>query len=213
MPKTKVKQDVVIIGGGGHARILREILGLDPHVRVLGYTDLKPCLGMQVPYLGKDIVLKKMAVDRLRLVNGVGSVAQPLLRQKVYEHLTASGFKFMSVIHPRAVISKETQLGQGVQVMAAAVINLGARLGENVIINTSSVIEHDVFIGAHTHIAPRVAISGGADIGEGVHVGIGATIIQGIKVGDGALIAAGAVVIKNVDAKACMAGVPAKRMA
>lgn len=212
MTKIKVKQNVIIISGGGHARSLSEALGFLPNTHVLGYTDLKSCLNMKLTYLGNDTVLKKSPGNHLKLVNGLGSVSRPSLRQRVYERFKRDGFKFMSVIHPSAIISKDAQLAEGVQVLAMAVINLGVCLAENVIINTAAVIEHDVIIGAHTHIAPRATICGGVNIGQGVHVGAGATIIQGIKIGNGALIAAGAVVIKNVPAKIRVAGVPARKI-
>ena len=204
-----IKKSMIILGGGGHARVLKEILSLRK-CRVLGYTDIKPMPGMPVPYLGNDDVLKKYPSNKVLVVNGIGSVHLPLMRQKIYEKFKSKGYCFAAVIHPCAVISADIVLGEGVQVMAGVVINTGARIGENVIINTLSGVDHDCLVDAHTHIAPGVNISGDVCIGRGCHIGTGAKIIQGISIGNGALIAAGATVVKNVPAGGQAAGVPAR---
>ena len=64
-------------------------------------------------------------------------------------------------------------------------------------------------IGACSSLMPRVNISDKVQIGREVYIGSGATLLQGIRISDGAVIGAGAVVTKDVDAGACVVGVPA----
>ena len=195
--KTKEKKSIIVIGGGGHARVLINILQTQ-RFKILGYTDLEEKNGLAVPYLGNDAdVRKNYKKEQVHLVNGVGSVKLPAQRKKVYEDYKKLGYVFLSVIHPRAIISRGVTLKEGVQINAGAVINTGTVVEEDVIVNTLASVDHDCIIGAHTHIAPGVTVSGGVRIGQCCHIAIGAKIIQGIHIGDNVFVPAGAVVVEN----------------
>jgi UDP-perosamine 4-acetyltransferase len=189
---------VILMGGGGHGRVLLEILHKQSR-DLLGYTDLHD-RKLKVPYLGTDDVLSQYGRESTYLVNGIGSVRRPLERQKIFETMKSLGFCFLSVIHPQAIVADGVleQMGEGVQIIAGAVVNPGAILSDNVIVNTSASIDHDCYIGAHSHIAPGVVLSGDVRVGNGCHIGTGAKIIQGIQIGDGVLVAAGAIVRKDI---------------
>jgi sugar O-acyltransferase (sialic acid O-acetyltransferase NeuD family) len=202
---------VIIIGGGGHAKVLVDVLKLQG-TKLLGYTDpsarSEPALGL--PYLGTDDELRSYPPPGVRLVNGVGSVRPASNRRGVFESLKTKGYRFASVVHPSAVIASDVQLAEGVQVMAGAVIQPGSRIGTNSIVNTGAIVDHDCQIGAHVHVAPGVVLSGEVRLGEETHIGTGAAIIQGIAVGDRSLVGAGAVVVRDVPSDVTVRGVPAR---
>ncbi|MDD3296578.1 MAG: acetyltransferase [Candidatus Omnitrophica bacterium] len=209
MKKEKVKK-VIILGGGGHARSLKEALDICGQFNIIGFTDLKPVDIKGLIYLGNDSAIKGYSPQEIFLVNGIGSVTQPYKRRKIYDKFKSQGYNFLSVIHPKAIVSLESQLSEGVEVMAGVVINTGVVLGENVIINTSAVIDHDCRIGAHTHISPGVTLSGGVRIGDCSHIGSGATVIQGVNIGDEVIVGAGGVVVNDIPSKVTVVGIPAK---
>lgn len=197
MARKSPKKKIIIIGGGGHARVLRDILGLQ-NVAILGFMELKETEGMGVKYLGHDSMIKRYPPGSVILVNGIGSIKPPYERREVYERFKRLGYAFLSVVHPKAIVASKVKLGEGVQIMGGVVINTGTVIKDNVIVNTSSSVDHDCSIGAHTHIAPGVTLSGDVTIGECCHVGTGAKIIQGVTVEDEAFIIAGAVIIQTV---------------
>ncbi len=201
---------VILISAGGHARVLKEILSLSGQFDIVGFTDLEPKVIVGLKYLGDDTAIQRYSADEILLVNGIGSVGLPVRRQEVFEELKGKGYRFASVIHPQSVISADTNIGEGVQIMAGVVINLGTIIGENVIINTSASIDHDCQIDAHSHIAPGVVISGGANIGRSCHIGTGAVIVQGITIGDNVVVGTGSVVIEDIPSGVTTFGVPAK---
>ena len=201
---------VVVLGGGGHARVLIDALRL-LRVEIAGVVD--PALAGTVlgaPVLGGDEVLDTLDRTGVRLVNGLGSVGLPGRREELFEHLKGKGFSFASVVHPAAVVAADVELGEGVQVMAGALVQTGSSIGANSIINTRASVDHDCRIGRHVHVAPGVTLSGNVTVGEGSHLGTGATAIQGVTIGAGALIAAGAVVVGEVAAGKKVRGVPAR---
>ena len=206
---------VIIIGGGGHARVListlkalrREIIGLlHPDTSLIGQCIAGVCA------LGNDDKIKDYAPDTIELINGLGSVSLPEKRKDIYMKFKKNGYSFASVIHPSAIVVDDVKIGEGVQIMAGAILQSGCLIGDNAIINTGAIVDHDCKIGAHVHIAPGSVISGGVEIGEIAHIGTGATIIQGVKIGDSAVIGAGAVVIDNVPSNNMFVGVPARKI-
>ncbi len=207
---------VVIIGAGGHAKVLADAL-IEIGREVLGLTDVnaerwgQSVAGAMV--LGDD---QKLAADysagEVELVNGVGAVDSAAVRREVFRRLRSKGYRFASVVHPRATVSRHASLGEGVQVMAGAVIQPGVSVGENSIVNTSAVIDHDCEIGEHVHIAPGAVLCGAVIVGAGAHVGAGAVIRQGMRIGAEAMVGAGAVVVRAVADGETVVGVPAKPM-
>lgn len=202
---------VVIMGGGGHARVLADSL-IQQGMTVQGYCapgnsgELLP----GIPYLGSDASLAAFPMEELRLVNGIGSVGNNALRRDLFERYRAQGYRFLPVRHPGAILSPASQQGEGCQCLAGAVVNTGARLGDNVIINSRALVEHGCDVGDHVHLASGAVLCGDCRVGSNVHIGAGAVVIQGVEIGNGAIIAAGAVVIENVKPLTLVAGVPAE---
>jgi sugar O-acyltransferase (sialic acid O-acetyltransferase NeuD family) len=201
---------LIIIGGGGHAKVLVSTLLLQQR-SVLGFVDVNSALPslLGTPHLGNDEGVCLYPPEKVRLVNGVGSTGSTALRRAIYERFREKQYNFETVIHPSAIIAPEVHIEDGVQVMAGVVVQPGSRLGTNVIINTGARVDHDCWIDAHAHVAPGATLSGHVRIGSGAHIGAGATIIQGIKVGSAAIVGTGAVVVRDVPAGVTVVGVPA----
>ncbi len=201
--------EVILIGGGGHARVVAELILLSG-AKIKGYCDFKKT-SLEYPYLGTDSIIAKQDPGKIWLALGVGSVHLPKLREQVFTYWKAKGYRFINLVHPQAVVSDGALLGEGIQVIAGAVINTGAQIGNNVIINTLSSVDHDSLVGDHSHIAPHVCLSAGVTVGSSCHIGAGAVIIQGVRIGCGSLVAAGAVVVKDVGDRQMVMGAPARR--
>lgn len=213
-----MKRPVVILGAGGHGRVLLDALRHIGKHELVGFTEAQPALHNQrvagLAVLGDDEDLLHMfGPHDIHLVNGIGAVTPGGARSRVFERFRAAGYTFMNVIHPKASVGDDVRLGEGVQIMAGAVVQSGAVISDNVLINSGAVVEHDCLIARHVHIATRAALCGGVQVGELTHVGAGATVIQGMQIGVGAMIAAGAVVVRPVRDGAVMMGVPAREHA
>lgn len=190
-----MNKSCVVIGGGGHARVLMDallLLGFE----IQGFLDFVPkhisLHGEEITYLGTDEeYLEKSSQKDIQLVNGVGSVGNPETRREIFKRFKSAGYSFLSVIHPSSIVARDVSFGEGVQIMAGVVIQTGAILGNNVIINTRASVDHDCRIGDHVHIAPGVVLSGNVTVGESAHVGTGVSVVQGISIPAGTLVKAG----------------------
>lgn len=205
-----MKKKIIIIGAGGHAKVLLNALG-SKKSEVIGFTDSetknhgKSIVGVKV--LGNDDVLKQYCPDDVVLVNGVGYVKRGCdERKKVYERLKNSGYEFLTVVHETAVLSLGVELSEGVQVMAGVVLQPDVKVGPNVIINTGACLDHDCHIDAHTHIAPGVVLSGGVKVGSGTLIGTGSNVKQGVTIGSNTVIGVGSAVYKDVEDGVCYVG-------
>ncbi len=197
-----MKSPVVILGGGGHAKVLVDALLLRK-IKILGFVDpiskelrVGKCV---VKYLGSDgDFLANRHLRRVSLVNGVGSVGDTTTRTQLFLKFKKKGYRFVSVIHPSAVVAHGVNLEEGVQIMAGAIIQTGSWVGENAIINTKASVDHDCVIGAHVHLAPGVTLSGGVHVGDRSHIGTGVSVRQGVKITKQSLVRMGSVVIKDI---------------
>jgi acetyltransferase EpsM len=131
-------------------------------------------------------------------------------RRQMIETMQSRGYRFTSVIHPSAVISRRSLIGEGCAVNAGVVVSQSATVEPHVILNRGALIGHDVRVGSFSTVGPGANIAGGTQIGAGVYIGAGAVILDHLKVGTEALIAAGAVVTRSVPANSLAAGSPAR---
>ncbi|UZP66738.1 acetyltransferase [Desulfovibrio mangrovi] len=205
--------DYLIIGSGGHARVLLDTLrclGLP----VAACSDANPervgqTLG-GVPIIAESELAARFPARTTLLVNSVGGVKDMTPRQNVFERFRKLGYRFATLVHPAAFVAEDVLLEEGVQVMAGAMIITGSRIGANTIVNTRASVDHDCLIGAHCHLAPGTTLSGTVTVGDGSLIGTGASVIQGIRIGEHCVIGAGAAVIRDIPTGATATGVPAR---
>lgn len=187
------KRPVIILGAGGHARVLIDSLQL-MSAEIIGVTALEPSNPYDLAYLGDDNEILTYAYNDILLVNGLGSLPGNDRRQSVFKKFHTLGYHFCSVFHPNTTIASTVNIAEGVQIMAGSIIQTGTDIGQNSIINTSASVDHDCVIGHDVHIAPGVTLCGDITIGNKVHIGCGSTIIQGICIDDNMKIPAGSLV-------------------
>jgi sugar O-acyltransferase (sialic acid O-acetyltransferase NeuD family) len=204
---------IIILGSGGHAKVLIDVLRIRD-IKVVGITSIelqdinKKLNGINV--IGNDEAIFRYSPESVHLVNGIGYTGKTEKRRELFDFFKGKGYSFAGVIHPSAVVSLDVQMDEGVQVMAGAVIQTGSKIKKNTIINTKVSVDHDCVIGSHVHLAPGVTISGGVQVADDVHIGAGATIIQEIRIGKKCLIGAGSLVLNDVKDGATVFGVPAR---
>ena len=199
----------IVLGGGGHARVLIEVLKLRRQ-EIAGICD--PALDPAdagpgaLPVLGGDEAVHGYDPRAVLLVNSLGSAGDTAQRRSIFDSFAGASYRFATVVHPDAIVATDAVLGEGAQIMAGAVIQPGTRIGKNSIVNTRASVDHDCRIGAHAHIAPGATLCGGVEIGDGAHVGAGAVVIQGIRIGATATIGAGVTVRADVEGGAVHVG-------
>lgn len=207
--------DIVVVGAGGHARevveILRDAATAGSEQRPIGYVDDDPTKQGEVldglPVLGGLNWLEESERSEIGVICPIG---QPELCEELAQRVKSMGRHFVQAISPRALVSPQATLGEGVIIFPNVVVNTGARIGNCVTLNVGATVSHDSTVGDYSSVNPGVHLAGNVDVGHKVYVGMGANIIQGLSVGERSIIGAGAVVIRDVPADTRAVGVPAK---
>ena len=207
-----MKEKIVIIGGGGHAKVIISIIKKLNDFDIVGYTELTNKNEiLSIPYLGNDNILTDFYKKGIsNAVLGLGQIKPSSHRRRLIASICKIGYSFPPVISPNSVINEEVNIGRGTVIMDGVIVNSGVNIGEFSIINTKASIDHDCNIGSFTHIAPGVTLSGEVKIGNDVLIGTGANIIQGISIIENSLISAGSSVQKDINKPGIYRGVPAE---
>lgn len=203
----------VIIGAGTYGEVYLAYLQ-EAGVDIVGFLDDAP------EYKGTDIggvpVLGNVSMmETIKESHGVEAVYCPLgnnkLRVRFLKKAKACGLKTPNYIHPTVSVSPGVTIGEGVYIL------LGSCIMPHTVIKNYVMISMNVSLAHHNVLEEGVFLSTGCNFGAGIHAhkyaycGIASTIMTGLhELGEDCLIGAGAVVIRDVDAKAVMAGVPAK---
>ncbi|PMQ01791.1 MAG: transferase [Dictyoglomus sp. NZ13-RE01] len=201
-----MSKKVVIIGAGGHAKVVASTLLICGY-NVIGFLDDdEKKIGtklLDIPVIGNIELLKEGNFDFSIIAIGDNSI-----RRKIY-YLYKEYTNFVSIIHPFSYVHSSVEIGEGSVIFAGVVIQPDVRIGNNVIVNTSVSIDHDCVIGDFVHLAPGVHLAGGVIVEEGAFLGIGSSVIQYRKVGKWSILGAGGCVIKDIPEFTIAVGVPA----
>ncbi|MGR5064414.1 acetyltransferase [Photobacterium sp. DNB22_13_2] len=195
---------LVLIGGGGHASVLADILmsqGREISAVISPDDTSQRCVFDNIPILSQDQDITQFSPGAVRLVNGIGMLPFNNLRSKVSQWYRSMGYCFETVVAESAQVSKYATLGEGVQVFPGAIVQAGVDIGDHAIVNTGALVEHDCQIGAFNHLAPRATICGGVKTEATVFVGANATVTQGVTLSELSVVGAGAVLSRNLPAR------------
>ncbi|WP_421730473.1 hypothetical protein [Brevundimonas sp.] len=196
--------EVLLIGGGGHARVVLDTLGVMGRT-CLGIVASEPSSAVGLSYIGDDAAAFRLFPQGGEAALGLGGIPRrgvpgTALRRRVYETYIARCFRFPPLIGRGVIMAPDVALADGSQVIAGAILQPNVRLGRNVLVNTGARIDHDTVIADHAMIGPGALLCGEVAIGVGAYVGAGAIVLQGVRIGPDAVVAAGAVASRDVEA-------------
>lgn len=194
-------KEVIIIGAGGHGRVVADIVKKSGD-KVLGFLDDKNDTDINV--LGKINDCVKYT-DKLFII----AIGNNKIRKEIAEKYPF--LKYYTAIHPRAVIADNVVIMEGTCVMANAVINNSAKIGRHSIINTNATVEHDNILSDFVHVSPNAALCGTVVVGEGTHIGAGAVVRNNISITSDCVVGIGAAVVSNIEVSGVYIGVPARK--
>ncbi len=200
-----MKRKLIIIGAGGHGRVVRDIARSNGYKKIFFLDDEHKD---SVQTLGATDDFEKYAHTHDFFV----AIGESRARERITTRLCDAGCRIVTLIHPSATVSDDAVIGAGTAVMAGAVIGAGSVVGNSAIINTNSAVDHDCVIHDFSHVSVGASLGGCVTLERHVWVGAGATLINNVDVCEGCIIGAGAVVIRDINEAGTYVGVPARLM-
>ena len=204
------KNKLLIIGAGGHGRVVADIalkMNIWKEVSFLDNNDnIKPFMNCHVIDKSSEAI---KYIDDYDIIVAIGN---NMVREKIQTSLESEGASIPVLIHPSAIIGEDVEVGKGTVIMAGVVINCCTRIGRGCIINTSSSIDHDNIIKDFVHISPGVHLAGTVEIGKKSWIGIGATVSNNITIIENCIVGAGAVVVGDIVEVGTYIGVPVRKI-
>lgn len=202
----KVKNRLVIIGAGGHGKVIADIAVRNNYTNIVFLDDNAKGMCLDFPIIGTCANIESLNDGRTDFVIAIGNNKTRKIIAEKYD------VNWVVLIHPTAQIGLSVNIDKGTVVMANAVINASASIGKHCIINTASVIEHDNIIADYVHVSPNATLGGTVQVGECTHIGIGAVVRNNTDICSNCVIGAGAVVIKNIYKSAIYVGIPVNKI-
>lgn len=209
-----MKTPIIILGSGGHALSVLDLIESRGDYAVKGFWDFDHSDVSELsgyPRLNYDSITGLVGA-LVPLALGIGQVRSPQPRKQLYLQLKALDAEMPSLISPHAYVSNRARIGEGCQIMPGTVINAQVTLADNCIINSGAILEHGVRVAAHTHISTSAVINGDCRVDSETFIGSNATIKHGVHIAANNIIGAGAVVLQDTEVAGTYIGNPARRL-
>lgn len=171
-----MKNKIIIIGAGGHGKVLLDAIHAIGTFNVVGYVDSALPVGRVVMNNVKVISTQD---DFSSLQEKADYFIVAIGNNKIRKELTAIAKKYLkpaTIIHPSAIIGSGVKIGAGSVVLENVVIHADTKIGENVIVNAAVVIDHDCTIGNNVHLSVGTKIGSTTTIADEVTTSVGQNI-------------------------------------
>lgn len=201
--------DIFIVGAGGHARSVINLVESAGKYRITGiidetYNPEKIEMINGYPISGSELYRDRGAIYVL-------AIGDNELRAKIFN--TYSNFVVSeNIFHSSAILAARVSFGRSNLIFPGVIINSNAEIGSNNIINSGCIIEHETLIGDNNHISVGAIIAGRCKLGSNCFVGAGAVIIDKICICDDVLIGANSTVVADINEPGVYVGSPARRI-
>jgi sugar O-acyltransferase (sialic acid O-acetyltransferase NeuD family) len=193
---------VIIIGGGGGAKMSIDALKHSNQYQVVGILDDNLYIGhsvIDVNVVGSindvEMVLE-FGINNFILAFGV--LSERNVRYDLYLKLKQIGCNFPNIVHSKAVVEESVIMGDGNVILAQANIGSCVKMGNLNYINNNALISHDCELYDNIHLAPGSVLASSITIESNVLIGMNSTLYYGISIGYGATILNGLIINNSI---------------
>lgn len=207
-------EKIIIIGSGGHAKVIIDILIKQNKYKIIGLLDDFKNIGVQVmghTVLGGTKDLPQL-IGNQGITGAIIAIGDNFSRAQTAKNIQKDcpEITLINAIHPSATIAKHAIIEEGAVIMAGVTIGPFCKIGKHCILNTQSSLDHDSVMGDFSSLAPRAVTGGNCKIGAYSAICIGATLLNNINIGDHTIVGAASLVLKDIESYTIAYGAPAK---
>jgi len=203
---------IIIVGAGGfgrevlqwvrdawpqHAAKIAGFLSKDPH-KLEGHATNLPILGQPAEFMPRP-------GDGFVLAIGI-----PGVRRQVTEPMLARGCRFLTLIHPTAIVMASAAIGVGSVICPYAIVSDATKVGRFALLNYHSSLGHDASVGDFAVLSPYATLGGAAVLGDDAFLGLHASIGPNVVVGARTFVSAGSIALHDSEPDSLVYGVPGR---
>lgn len=207
-----VCQRIIIVGAGGFGRETLHWASVswpENRGKIAGFLSNDPDAlnGKDCPLriLGSPDSFEPSPSDYFLLAIGI-----PGARRTVAEGLLARGCRFLTLIHPTAIVAPTATVEMGAVICPYAIVSDAVRVGRFALLNYHASLGHDASVGDFAVLSPYATLGGGAKLGDDAFMGLHASIAPGRTVACRSQVSTGSAVMHDVPAGSLAYGVPAR---
>jgi sugar O-acyltransferase (sialic acid O-acetyltransferase NeuD family) len=209
---------VVIIGTGGHARVVASEIIKSKKYNLLGFIDDNNNKNFFLDYRKKKFryigCLKKIRKLQNNKIGFICAIGDLNLRYKIVSNIIKNypELNWINVISKHSIVDETLIIGKGNIIIAGSTINLNSKIGNHTIVNTNCSIDHDCIIGNFVNISPGVNIAGSVEIYDKCFIGMNSSIKEKIIIRKNVIIGANSFVNINCKENKKYFGIPIKKI-
>lgn len=203
-------QRILIVGAGGFGReVLQWAREAWPSAssRIAGFLAADGGSDRPLPVIADPDYFEPSPGDAFLLAIGI-----PLVRRRVAECLVSRGARFLTLVHPTAVVVSSASVGEGSILCPYSIVSDAVRMGGFTLLNYHASLGHDATTGEFSVLSPYATLGGGACIGADVFLGLHAAVAPGKSVGNASKVSANSTCLSDVPPASLVFGVPGRVM-
>ena len=207
-------KNILLFGGGPHARYCIDIIEKEGKYQVAGITDPYQREGAELygyKVIGRQGELLRFIAE-YDIYGGLIAIGDNWTRKHVRDVIRAikRDFVFVNAIHPSTLVGRDVEFGVGIVIMAGCIINPGARIGNFCFLATGAQVGLENVMHDFSSISANSVTGEEVEIGEFAAITLGVKVVNGLKIGDNSVVGAGSLVLEDVADNVLAYGSPAQ---
>ena len=166
--KKKMKEKLLIFGMGQYGWVAKEVAESMGQFESIAFLD-----DSNPDAIGKLSDAKKFVREYLYAFVAIGN---PERRLTLLNEAKTIGFKFVTLISPKAYVSVSAEIGEACVIEPMAVVNANAKIGNGVFVCAASIINHNATVGDMCQIDCNATIGASAIVSPGRKVESGMVV-------------------------------------
>jgi sugar O-acyltransferase (sialic acid O-acetyltransferase NeuD family) len=195
------KKSAIIVGASNHGKTVYDFLTENKEYEPLGFINYDSNFesGEKIFNLGVFNLEDLEDIFKMGTKNIYINTNNFNLTKKIYLKAKEIGYKFISIIHKTANVSKISKLGECVFIGPFSILGTGTEVGPFTKILNKASVAHDSIIGENVQISDGATVAGNAVVGDNTLIGINSAVINKCKIGKDVIVISGKTVTSNLD--------------
>lgn len=146
---------ILIIGAGGHGRVVKEV------AEACGYKKVDFLDDNSSDAIGK---IQELNLYLNEYENAIVGIGNNLFRNEMLDRLKKAGYQIPVLIHPTAYVSPSAIVSEGTVIEPLAIVNANSQVCKGCIISVGAIVDHNVVLEECVHVNAGAIVKAGTRV-------------------------------------------------